>query len=65
MLAMMLLFLDPQRQKAAFIACFVTCGVLCLLLAALALVDIRLVALQRLRAEAKLAGDLARNMRGG
>jgi hypothetical protein len=55
-----LLLVDPRRRPGVAVACLFAAVVLCLLLLLLAWLDLRFLRIQRLRAETRLSGELAR-----
>lgn len=65
LLGVLMLGLDPVAQRVAWVGCFGAVLLLCVLLFGLAMLDMRLLLLNRLRAESRLASETAKLWRQG
>ena len=65
LLGVLMLALDPLTQRREWVACFGAVMLLCVLLCALAMLDLRLLMLNRLRAESRLASETAKLWKQG
>jgi len=65
LLGALLLGLDPAAQRQAWVACFGAVLLMCVLLLVLAMFDMRLLLLNRLRAESRLASETAKLWKQG